>query len=254
MIQERAELDRIVERWHGESTALLQILREAQEIDGWLPPATLTYLAQALDLPRARVEGVAGFYSFLHLQPAGRYRVLFSDNITDRMAGNLELLDRFCTNLWLERGKGSEDGLVLADTTSCTGMCDQGPAVLVNGWAIPRMTAERVDQIVELIRAGSPVEQWPAELFHIEDNIHRRDILLDSSLEAGEAIRAAMSRTLPDTTVPAAQQGSLATLEAIKGSNLRGRGGAGFATGLKWEACRNAAGRHALRGVQRGRG
>ncbi len=242
MIQERAGLDRIIERWHGESTALLQILREAQEIDGWLPPATVTYLAQALDLPRARVEGVAGFYSFLHLQPAGRYRVLFSDNITDRMAGNLELLEMFCTSLWLERGKGSEDGLVLADTTSCTGMCDQGPAVLVNGWAIPRMTAARVEQIVELIRAGAPVEQWPAELFHIEDNIHRRDILLGSTLEAGAAIRAALSRTLPDSTIPAAQQGALATLEAIKESNLRGRGGAGFLTGLKWEACRNAAG------------
>ena len=242
MIRQRAELDRIVERWHGESTALLQILREVQEIDGWLPPATLTYVAHALDLPRARVEGVAGFYSFLHLEPAGRFRVLFSDNITDRMAGNLELLDRFCTSLWLERGKGSEDGLVLADTTSCTGMCDQAPALLVNGWAIPRVTAERVDRIVALIRSATPVEEWPAELFHIDDNIHRKDILLDSSLRPGEALRAAMNRTLADGTIPTAQQGPLATLEAIKASNLRGRGGAGFATGLKWEACRNAQG------------
>ena len=35
--------------------------------------------------------------------------------------------------------------------TSCTGMCDQGPALLVNGWAIPRLTVERIDQIAALV-------------------------------------------------------------------------------------------------------
>jgi len=241
-MERRAELDAIAQRYRGEASALLQILRDAQELEGWLPPATLTYLARLLKLPRARVEGVAGFYSFLHPKRASRYRVLFSDNITDRMAGNLELLDHFCNALWLERGKTSEDGLVLVDTTSCTGMCDQGPAILVNGWAIPRMTATRVDEVVELIRSHAPVEDWPAELFRIEDNIQRKDILLGSSLEPGEAIRAALTRGLREDPGASSVQGPLATLEAIKRSNLRGRGGAGFATGLKWEACRGAPG------------
>jgi len=229
-LETHAELKSIVDRYNGESTALLQILREAQEIEGWLPPPTLTCLARLLDIPRSCVEGVAGFYSFLHLERAGRYRVLFSDNITDRMAGNVELLDRFCNSLWLERGKTSEDGLALVDTTSCTGMCDQGPAMLVNGWAIPRLTPTRVDEVAELIRSDTPIEDWPAELFQIEDNIRRGDILLDASLEPGAAIRAATAG------------GPLATLDAIQRSNLRGRGGAGFATGLKWESCRNATG------------
>jgi [NiFe] hydrogenase diaphorase moiety large subunit len=224
------ELKSIVDRYSGESAALLQVLCEAQEIEGWLPPATLTCVAELLDIPRARVEGVAGFYSFLHLERAGRYRVLFSDNITDRMAGNVELLERFCSSLWVEPGKTSEDGLVLVDTTSCTGMCDQGPAMLVNGWAIPQLTPTRVEEVAELIRSKTPIGDWPPGLFRIEDNIRRRDILLDASLEPGEGIRAALA------------SGPLATLEAIKHSNLRGRGGAGFATGLKWESCRNAAG------------
>ena len=229
-LETHAELKSIVDRYDGASTALLQILREAQEIEGWLPPATLTCLAGLLEIPRACVEGVAGFYSFLHLERAGRYRVLFSDNITDRMASNIELLDRFCNSLWVECGKTSEDGLVLVDTTSCTGMCDQGPAMLVNGWAIPQLTPTRIDEIAELIRSATPIEDWPAGLFRIEDNIRRRDILLDASVEPGAAIRAALA------------SGPQATLEAIQHSNLRGRGGAGFATGLKWESCRNAAG------------
>ncbi len=177
-----ARLDAIVAEHGGKATELVQILREAQEIEGWLPPATITFLAYRLRLPRARVEGVAGFYSFLHLKPAGRYRVLFSDSITDRMAGNHALLEQLCTNLWIERGKISEDGLVSVDTTSCTGMCDQGPAILVNGRAIPRMTPERIDRVAELIRGQVPLAEWPAELFAIVDNMYRRDILLDANL------------------------------------------------------------------------
>jgi [NiFe] hydrogenase diaphorase moiety large subunit len=77
--------------------------------------------------------------------------VLFSDNITDRMLGNQDLLEYLCNKLWLERGHVSEDGLVSVDTTSCTGLCDQGPAMLANGLAIPRLTRERLDEIVELV-------------------------------------------------------------------------------------------------------
>ena len=83
-----ARLDAVVAAHGARATELVQILRDAQALDGWLPPATITYLAHRLRLPRARVEGVAGFYAFLHLTPAGRYRVLFSDNVTDRMAGS----------------------------------------------------------------------------------------------------------------------------------------------------------------------
>jgi [NiFe] hydrogenase diaphorase moiety large subunit len=224
------ELDAIVERHGGAPTALLQILREAQELEGWLPPATLTQVAKRLGLPRARVVGVAGFYSFLHLKRAGRYRVLFSDNITDRMLGNLELLERLCGSLWVERGKPSEDGLVRVDTTSCTGMCDQGPALLVNGRAIVRLTPARIDAVAELIRARRPLEDWSAELFAIEDNVHRQDILLGADFAPGAAIRAVLER------------GAAETLQEIEHSNLRGRGGAGYATGLKWGGCRNAPG------------
>ncbi|WP_366932384.1 NAD(P)H-dependent oxidoreductase subunit E [Propionivibrio sp.] len=145
-------LDPILNRYRHRPDCLLQMLREGQEQFGYVHPDAIDYLSEKLKLPRARVEGVASFYSFLHLQPCGKYRVLFSDNITDRMLGNQTLLERMCRNLWVERGKVSEDGLVSIDYTSCTGMCDQGPAVLVNGQALTGMTTERIDRICELIR------------------------------------------------------------------------------------------------------
>lgn len=216
---------------HGrDGTRLMQILRETQEAHGWLPPEAITAVAQGIGWPRARVEGTAGFYSFFHSEPRGRYRVLWSDNIIDRMLGSQALMQAMCQKLWLEPGRLSEDGLVSVDTTSCTGMGDQGPAVLVNYRAIPRMTAQRVDEMVELIRNQVPLADWPAEWFHVEDNIRRADILLGNTLRSGEALRAALAHKPEDLVAQ------------IKHSNLRGRGGAGFTTGIKWEACRNAPG------------
>ncbi len=225
-----ASLDDILLRHRHQATELLQILIQAQQIEGWLPAATLTHIAAALGLPRARVEGVAGFYSFLYTQPVGRYRVLFSDNITDRMLGNAELLDALCRKLWIEPGHLSEDGLVSVTTTSCTGLCDQGPAMLVNGRAIGQLSHRRINEIAELIRQQRPLELWPAEYFQIDDNIRRRDALLGLDMPPGAALQAAVVR---------GRDGWLAEMQA---SNLRGRGGAGFATAVKWSSAKNAPG------------
>ncbi len=248
----RAELAAIVARHGDDATRLVQMLRDVQDALHWIPPQAIDALAERLHLPRARIEGVAGFYAFLHTDAPCRYRVLFSDNVTDRMQGSQELLAYLCERLWVEPGRVSEDGLVCVDTTSCTGLCDQGPGLLVNGWAIPRASREILDRIADLIVAGRPVAQWPGDLFAIDDNIRRTDVLLGHDLMPGDALRAALARGAGiDAEAPAnerswreanvhAAPGPLATLEEIKRSNLRGRGGAGFTTGLKWEACRNA--------------
>jgi [NiFe] hydrogenase diaphorase moiety large subunit len=155
--------------------------------------------------------------------------VLFSDNITDRMLGSGELLDRLCNKLWVERGKVSEDGLVSVDTTSCTGMCDQGPALL-GQW--PRADAD----VGRAHRSHQRTDPFPGtarrlagEYFVVEDNIRRRDALL------GDAMAGRRSDPGGDCARPAE-----AMLGEMKHPNLRGRGGAGFTTHIKWEPARNA--------------
>ena len=223
-------LEQLVQRHGSNASQLLQILREIQEHFGHIPHQLVTELAQRLSIPRARIESVASFYSFLHLKPHGEYRVLFSDNITDRMLGSQPLMELMCQQLWLQPGKVSEDGLVSIGTTSCTGMCDQGPALLVNGRAITNLNHQRVQEIVQLIRNRTRLADWPADFFRVEDNIRRSGLLLDNTLAPGELLRTALSL------------GELNIVESIKASGLRGRGGAGFSTGLIWEACRNAQG------------
>lgn len=224
------QLAPVFERHGREANRLLQILHEVQEIFHFIPPAAITCVAGHLGVPRTRVEGVAGFYSFLSLKPAGEYRILFSNNITDQMQGNPELMRYFCDKLWLEPGKVSEDNLLSVDNTSCTGMCDQGPAALVNGWPLTNLDYGRLDLIAELIRGRKPVSGWPPMLFEVKDNIRRSGTLLGEPFEPGAAIRATLDR------------GDAATLTEMEASRLRGRGGAGFSTARKWSACRASPG------------
>ena len=223
-------LNPILDRYRHQATNLMQILREAQESFGYLHTDAIDHLAAQLHIPRTKIEGVASFYSFFYLQPRGKYRVLFSDNITDRMLGNVALMQQMCRQLWVEPGKLSEDGLVSIDFTSCTGMCDQGPALLVNNIAITSLDAQRIDEICELIREQVPLAEWPQRYFTVVDNIQRKDMLLGDGFVPGTALAAALGR------------GAAGMLDELKASNLRGRGGAGFTTAVKWESCRNAPG------------
>lgn len=196
----------------------------------FIPPQAITAIGKRLNLPRVSVEGAADFYSFLSLEPTGQYRVLFSNNVTDRMLGNQELMRHFCNKLWLEPGKVSEDELVSTDLTSCTGMCDQGPAALINGWPVTRLSRGRIDLIADLILSKSPVSDWPSTLFEVDDNVRRTGMLLTEPFEPGSAIRATLVRGADETT------------GELKLSRLRGRGGAGYRTVDKWVACRNSQG------------
>ena len=226
-------VDAALRRRGREPHRLLQLLVDIQAALNFLPASALERLASALDLPLAHVRGTAGFYAFLSTEPWGEYRVLFSDNITDHMQGSEALLTQLCHELWIEPGRMSEDGLLSVATTSCTGLCDQGPGMLVNGRAIARLDAARVNEIGRLVLERRPLAEWPASMFHIEDNIRRAEWLLGPCPEPGAAIRAALAG--------GGTGGCPALIQEIDQSGLRGRGGAGFAVAAKWEACRSAA-------------
>jgi [NiFe] hydrogenase diaphorase moiety large subunit len=223
------DLKEIVARHGADPSRLVQILHDVMAAAGHVAPAVVTELARALGVSRGQVEGVVGFYSFFSETPC-RFRVLFSDNVTDEMAGSHELRQRMLDAFRLQLGEVSRDGLVSIAATSCTGLCDQGPAMLVNGRAIGRLTPARIGAITSLIRGGLQVEKWPENLFVINAHVERRDLLLTTPLAPGEALDAAITR------------GAAATVEELSRSGLRGRGGAGFSTGAKWAACAAAPG------------
>jgi [NiFe] hydrogenase diaphorase moiety large subunit len=231
MKTEQDALRTVLSRRCRDGHALVQILRETQALTGWLPRQLLRNIADELNLPLAHVEGVASFYRFFHTQPVGRYHILFSDSTTDHMLGSQALMSELCARLGVIPGQVRADGLVSVNRASCTGLCDQGPALLVNHHhTITRFDREKVMQMTDLIQDEVPVPLWPASWFVVDDNIRRADVLLGMPLSTGSGVAAAYTR---------GPQGMLATM---KDSKLRGRGGAGFSTGLKWTPCRDAPG------------
>jgi NADH:ubiquinone oxidoreductase subunit F (NADH-binding)/NADH:ubiquinone oxidoreductase subunit E len=171
--------------------SLVQLLREAQEQHGWLPRPLLADLARELGLTLAQVEGVASFYRFFHLQPVGRWRVLFSDNITDRLLGSEALMADLCARLRVKPDVMREDGRVSVARSSCTGLCDQGPALLINHHhVITRLDAQRVARIAEFIESDTPASLWPAEWFRIDDNARHADLVFEGMTIAASVVGA----------------------------------------------------------------
>ncbi|MDZ4150733.1 NAD(P)H-dependent oxidoreductase subunit E, partial [Methylicorpusculum sp.] len=161
--------------------------------------------------------------------PRGQYELLISDSITDHMLGKKNLMEYIVSKLKVGVGGVRSDGLVSLDNTSCSGMCDQGPAGLVNGHALTHLDRSRIDTIAELINQQIPLADWPAEFFQVDDNIHKPGLLLSQGIVHGQALKKAMARGLK------------ATLQEIDQSGLRGRGGAGFKTAMKWQFCSEEA-------------
>ena len=209
------------------SDRLLQYLCTIQEIYTHIPEAAVALLAEKLHIPPVQIYSVVDFYSFLHRKARGDYNILFSDNITDRMFGNQVLIDSLCKKLGVVRGEPRPDNRVTVDVTSCTGICDQGPAMMVNGRVVSRLDAKRIRAIAEMVETDIPVVDWPESFFVVEDNIQRRDILLSDQVFNGSAIDHLLKHNSDDL---------LAELEK---SGLRGRGGAGFNTAMKWRYCRD---------------
>jgi [NiFe] hydrogenase diaphorase moiety large subunit len=208
---------------------VLQHLIEVQHAFSFVPQSAVDLLATGLGVTRTQVRAAVSFYAFLHERPRGVFDILFSDNITDRMLGNQRLMRLLCERLGVQPGVPRADGRVTVDLTSCTGMCDQGPALLINGVAVTRLDAARVDRIADLVEADVPLVRWPPELFLVEDNIRRPGLLLTDRDTHGDGLKALV------------EKGPEAALAEVERSGLRGRGGAGFTTAFKWKYCRETS-------------
>ena len=215
----------LVEKNHYQPTHLLHILRAVQAHYHYIPKDAIEQIARLLAISRTQIMGVIEFYSFFHLSPRGHYEILISDSITDHLLGKHELAAYLEEKLNVKLGEVRADGLVSLDNTSCTGLCDQGPAGLVNGYALSRLDKAKVDQITDLINQQTPLEGWPQALFQVDDNLIRSDLLLSAPIPAGAALQSAFNRGLKET------------LNELDISGLRGRGGAGFKTATKWKFC-----------------
>lgn len=223
-------LDDLLARHPRTPGAVLQALREVQARFQHVPPAAVEAIARWCGVGLADIRGVVGFYHFLSDVPRGRYTVYLSDGVTDRLQGSEALRAQLCARLGVVEGETRGDGLVSVHATSCTGLSDQGPAGLVNERPLVRLTPRRIDEIAELIATEVPLDHWPPDFFSVTNPVWRHEQTLSQPIAPGAALEKLLVPDLPT--------GRMTFLDTLKASGLRGRGGAGFGTWRKWEACR----------------
>lgn len=230
-----------VNKYSADASMLLDIIRDVQDDQGYVSDQAISEIAKELNLSLVDVEGVVTFYHFFSKDPLGKYAVYLNNSAVANMKGRASVATAFEREVGAPFGKMSSDGLIGLYDTSCIGMNDQEPAAIINGKVFTNIDEDRVKQLVSGMKAGKDVDQMvsdygdgqnQSELIRamVNNNIMKKGAVLFAPFKTGSAIQKAVQMT-PDEVV-----------EEIKKSNLRGRGGAGFPTGIKWDSTRKAPG------------
>ncbi|HYB61353.1 MAG TPA: NADH-quinone oxidoreductase subunit NuoF [Methylomirabilota bacterium] len=226
----------LVSRYPVKRSALVPMAIYAQDAFGFLGDEIIGEIARRLDLNTLQVTETIAYYSMLRRKPAGRNHVQVCTNVSCKLRGGDRLWEHAQRKLEIGHKETSSDGAFSLEEVECLGACTGAPAMQVNYDFYENLTVERFDAIIaQLDRGDRPVTTQPASgavhrrhpdevpvisrLFGIP-NSHTMAVYLEHDGYTGLEKALSMS---PDQVI-----------EEVKKSNLRGRGGAGFPTGMKW--------------------
>ncbi|MFA6434603.1 MAG: NADH-quinone oxidoreductase subunit NuoE [Elusimicrobiales bacterium] len=150
----RSKIDELLKSYPRKEAVLIPALREVQNEAGWISEDAMDALSAALELPYARVKGVVTFYTMFNRVPAGRYHLQVCRNISCHFMGAPELLRRLKEKLKITEGETTRDGLFTLSTVECLASCGSAPVIAVNGTYHENMNPEKLDLLLEELRAG----------------------------------------------------------------------------------------------------
>jgi NADH:ubiquinone oxidoreductase subunit F (NADH-binding)/NADH:ubiquinone oxidoreductase subunit E len=197
-------------------------LRAIQRAHGFVPPTQLRELSERTGTPLYQLHGVVSFFPHFRMAPPPPVEVLVCDDLACHRRGASTLLSALHERL---AGGGLEGAVARA--ASCLGRCDRAPACSVNEAIAAPATLDRVLGQVQAAGAGEPAPREPTAS-------DAPALAVDPY--AARAERYAAARRL------AADGDAAGVVSALGGAELRGLGGAGFRTGIKWQLARDAAG------------
>lgn len=127
-----------------EEGALLPILHALQESFGHVPDAAIPMVAEALNLTRAEVHGVVGFYRDFRRDPPGRHVLKLCRAEACQSRGADALGEEARAALGIGWGETSADRRLTLEAVYCLGLCATAPAALLDGQPIGRLDRERL--------------------------------------------------------------------------------------------------------------
>jgi len=162
----REELVALADKYGHDRSALMPILQEVQRRHSRISEYAMQVIADLLDIHPVEVDSVVSFYSFLGERPQGQFVIRLCRTITCDMAGKSQIARQLENDLGIHFGETTSDGKFSLHWANCLGMCDQGPAMLVNDRIFTRITPERVHGILEQCRRAFAGRAAPEEEIH----------------------------------------------------------------------------------------
>ncbi len=206
---------------------LLPILQKIQDEKGFISDEDMQDLAQQLGIHPVEVYSVVTFYSFLTVRKLGNHVIRVSTCPACMNAGSDKVVKEFEKVLKIKEGQTTPDGEFTLHKTSCIGMCDFAPAVFIDGELVGNVTTDKVASVIENIKQNKG--PLPG-IYKISSKKYTGDVIF-SDIKPYAGLQKAL------------EIGRVAVLDEIRESGIKGRGGAGFPTGVKWNLAAAAQGK-----------
>ena len=132
--------------------ALIPILQEVQEQEGYLSKEAVTRIGEHLNLPASKIYGVATFYNQFRFQPLGTYHIQVCRGTACHVKGSGAIIDRLQRELGIEPDQTSDNGLFSLEVVACIGACGLAPVISINGEFHANLTSDEIPEILESYR------------------------------------------------------------------------------------------------------
>ena len=139
---------RAATQWRDQPGALLPILHDIQDELGCIPADAVPTIAEALNLSRAEVHGVVGFYPHFRTEPAGQHVLEVCRAESCQAMGGEHLAEHVRRTLGCDFHHTTADGAVTLEPAYCLGLCAQSPAIMLDGKPHARITPEKLNRIL----------------------------------------------------------------------------------------------------------
>ncbi|EGW40510.1 NADH-quinone oxidoreductase subunit NuoE [Desulfosporosinus sp. OT] len=147
-------MDEVIDKFKRENGNLISVLQDAQEAYGYLPLDVLKMIADRTGNKRAKIYGVATFYSQFRLKPRGKYIILTCQGTACHVNGSDAIAEALCEELNIKVGDSTSDWMFSLEEVACLGCCSLAPVIMINGEAFGNLTPKSARKIVKDIYAS----------------------------------------------------------------------------------------------------
>jgi len=132
---------------------VVDVMFTLQDHYGYLSDEAIEEAAELLEMTPLEVDEIATFYTFVYREPVGKYVIHICDSVICWMDGYESVKDYLCTKLAIDVGETTADGLFTLLPVCCIGYCDMSPAMLINRKVYGNLNPEKIDNILEKLKA-----------------------------------------------------------------------------------------------------